>query len=72
MDQSAFDTLPELLGAFETFHETVLFDRSGTLQGGLPETLPAALGALEAAAGSPGGPGRASRGGSPSDGFHTQ
>ncbi len=49
MDLSAFDTLPELLGAFETFHETVLFDRSGTLQGSLPDTLPDALAALETA-----------------------
>jgi phospholipase/carboxylesterase len=38
------------LGAFETFHETVLFDRSGTVKGGLPEGLAPALKHLEGAA----------------------
>lgn len=50
-DLAAFESLPSILGAFETFHETVMFDRSGKLQGGLPDDLGPALKRLEAAAG---------------------
>ena len=49
LDAAAFESLPLVLGAFETFHETVLFDRSGTLQGGLPEALPDQIKQLESA-----------------------
>ncbi len=42
-----FRALPHILGAFETFHETVLFDRSGKIQGGLPDDVGPGLGALE-------------------------
>lgn len=44
-----FRSLPYVLGAFETFHENVLFDRSGSIQGGLPEDVGASIGTLEEA-----------------------